>query len=116
MCPITTLSCLQMVWLYTNELFPTNLRAQAIGTCSMISRIFGLCASFIGTLAKYWQPLPLLVLGLPTIVAGILAAFLPETANKILPQTMSQANSLNSASEDSNNSEKKNDENVVTNI
>ena len=29
---------------------------------------------------------------------------------------MSQANSLNSASEDSNNSEKKNDENVVTNI
>ena len=36
----------------------------------------------------------MLVLGVPTILSGILAAFLPETANKILPQTMSQAHSL----------------------
>ncbi len=36
----------------------------------------------------------MLVLGVPTILSGILAGFLPETANKILPQTMSQANSL----------------------
>ena len=102
-----------MVWLYTNELFPTNLRAQAIGTCSMISRIFGLCAAFIGTLAQYWPPLPMLVLGLPTIVSGILAAFLPETANKILPQTMSQARSLGSDLQ--NNNEKK-DSDATNNI
>jgi putative MFS transporter len=102
-----------MVWLYTNELFPTNLRAQAIGTCSMISRIFGLCASFVGALAKYWQPLPLLVLGIPTIVSGILAAFLPETANKILPQTMSQANSLASISSNNNSISKSSTEESV---
>ena len=36
----------------------------------------------------------MLVLGVPTILSGILAAFLPETANKILPQTMSQAHAL----------------------
>ena len=46
----------QMVWLYTSELYPTNLRTQAIGTCSMIARVF------IESLAKIWQPLPLFVL------------------------------------------------------
>jgi len=40
----------------------------------------------------------MLVLGFPIVLSGILAAFLPETANKILPQTMSQANSLDKAS------------------
>ena len=27
-----------VLWLYTAELYPTNLRSQAVGTCSMISR------------------------------------------------------------------------------
>ena len=27
-----------VLWLYTAELYPTNLRSQAIGSCSMISR------------------------------------------------------------------------------
>ena len=84
----------QMVWLYTNELYPTNLRTQAIGTCSMLARAVGLSAPFIGTLAKYWQPLPLLLLGIPTCIAGIMAGFLPETRGKHLPQTMSQADRL----------------------
>jgi len=60
----------------------------------MFARAFGLCAPFIASLGIYWQPLPLLVLGLPTIIAGSLAAFLPETAFAQLPQTMSQVNKL----------------------
>jgi OCT family organic cation transporter-like MFS transporter 4/5 len=83
-----------MVWLYTNELYPTNLRTQAIGTFSMIARAVGLGAPFIGTLAKYWQPLPLLLLGIPTCLAGILAGLLPETKGQHLPQTISQADRL----------------------
>jgi hypothetical protein len=66
----------------------------------MASRAFGLCAPFVGSLAKYWQPLPLLVLGLPAIISGCMAILLPETADKQLPQTMSQANRLFSGSHD----------------
>ena len=60
----------------------------------MLARAVGLSAPFIGTLAKYWQPLPLLVLGVPTCIAGLLAGFLPETRGKHLPQTISQADRL----------------------
>ena len=84
----------QMVWLYTSELYPTNLRTQAIGTCSMIARVFGLAAPFIGSLAKIWQPLPLFALGVPICIAGILAGFLPETKGTTLPQTLTQADLL----------------------
>ena len=59
-----------MVYLYTGEIFPTNLRSQAIGLCSMVSRVFCLCAPFLAPLANYWQPLPMLILGVPTAISG----------------------------------------------
>jgi len=58
----------------------------------MISRIFTLCVPFVGALAVYWKPLPLVVLGIPTILAGLLAPILPETSGKYLPQTIQEAN------------------------
>ena len=60
-----------MVFLVTSELYPTNLRTQAVGSCSTISRVGCLLAPFIAPLAKLWQPLPLLVLGCPAILSGI---------------------------------------------
>ena len=50
-----------LVWLITIELYPTNLRTQAIGTCSSIARVFGLGCPFVANLAVYWKPLPMLV-------------------------------------------------------
>jgi len=58
----------------------------------MISRIFSLCVPFVGSLAVYWKPLPLVVLGIPTILAGLSALVLPETSGKELPQTIQEAN------------------------
>ena len=29
-----------LCWLYTAELYPTNLRSQAVGTCSLVSRYY----------------------------------------------------------------------------
>ena len=78
----------------TSELYPTNLRSQAVGTCSFISRIVCLLAPFIAPLARLWQPLPLLVLGIPAIISGILNIKLPETKELNLPQTMEEAEKI----------------------
>ena len=77
-----------MVYLVTAELFPTNLRAQSIGFCSMIARVFGLGASFVSNLGFIWSPLPSLVLGVPALVAAGFALGLKETSGKDLPETM----------------------------
>ena len=78
-----------LVYLVTGELYPTNLRSQATGTCSTISRIFAISVPFIPKLACTWKPLPMLVLGIPAICISLLAYFLPETKNTKLPQTVS---------------------------
>ena len=78
-------------WVYTAELYPTNLRSQSMGFCSTVSRIFGLSSSFMGELARYWTPLPMLILALPSILGGILGLRLPETTGQPLPQTMEEA-------------------------
>ena len=31
-------ACASLIWLYTAELYPTNLRSQALGICSMMGR------------------------------------------------------------------------------
>ena len=79
-----------MVYLITGELYPTNLRTQALSTCSTISRIFGISAAFIPKLSCVWKPLPMLILGVPSIIIGCLSYYLPETKNKNLPLAMTK--------------------------
>ncbi len=88
-------ACFQLVWLITTELYPTNLRGQAIGICSMLARVFGLVCPFVANLAVFWKPLPMLVLGLPALVASVLSLLvLPETSAESLPQDMEEAANL----------------------
>ena len=82
------------IWLVTAELYPTNLRSQAVGICSTVSRIFGLVAPFVAQLAIYWNPLPMLTLGVPSIFSAFMVYSLPETKNIELPNLMMDANKL----------------------
>ena len=82
---------LTITYLITAELYPTNLRSQAIGSCSTVARIFSISVAFIPDLACTWKPLPMLVLGVPAICIAFLAYFLPETKFINLPETMSDA-------------------------
>ena len=84
-----------LCYLITGELYPTNLRSQAIGSCSTISRVFGISAPFISKLACIWKPLPMLVLGIPSICISFLAYWLPETKYTNLPQTMNDTEKSN---------------------
>lgn len=80
-----------LVWVITAELFPTNLRSQAVGFCSTVARVFGLVSPFVAKLAMYWKPLPMLLLGLPSLISAGLVYFIPETADRELPQHMTDA-------------------------
>ena len=79
----------------TSELYPTNLRSQAVGFSSMVSRAFCACAPFLGHLAKMWEPAPMVIIGVPLLISGLLVLKLPETFNKELPQTISKTHEEN---------------------
>ncbi len=95
-------AALHLNWVVTSELYPTNLRGQSLGTFSTLARLFGLVCPFVADLAVFWKPLPMLVLGLPAVLAGFLIlALLPETSNTNLPQNMEEGFKLNNISGES---------------
>ena len=57
----------------------------------------------MGNLAVYWKPLPMVLLGAPTIVVALLMTRLPETAKKDLPQDFEDGAVLNKQPEGNNN-------------
>ncbi len=59
-----------------------------MGMSSMSARIGGILAPQILELRHISTPLPLLVFGVMSIVAGSLAFLLPETLHKNLPQRL----------------------------
>ena len=83
-----------LIWLISAELYPTNLRSQAVGTCSTIARVFGLVAPFVAKLSEIWKPLPMLILGILCILVAFLSYLLPETKDMELPTTLKDAEKL----------------------
>ncbi|CAF2083479.1 unnamed protein product [Rotaria magnacalcarata] len=78
-----------IIYIYANELFPTNARNTGIGICSMIARI----GAIVGTLSndhlsRVWLHFPIVVFGFTSILAVAFIAICPETFNKPLPQTI----------------------------
>ena len=80
-----------LVWLMAVEMFPTNSRSTALGTCSTIGRIGGVYALSLEGLQVYWQPLPFTLMGAKCVLSGLLAFFLPETTGGKLPETTQEA-------------------------
>lgn len=81
------------VFLYTPELYPTNLRSVGIGFASAIARIGGMLAPFAGLFAAYvpWAPGTIFSV-LCLVVAGIVL-YLPETRGVELPTNLAALNS-----------------------
>merc|ERR1712156_618345 len=80
-----------IVYLYTAELFPTTVRNQAVGTCSLVARMGGISALLLDNLKVFWLPAPVFIMGVVATVAGSLAIFFPETLGETLPETMEDA-------------------------
>ena len=84
-----------IVFVYTAELFPTEIRSTAVGGSSFCGRIGGIIAPQIALLDTVWTPFPLLIMGTGSLIGGILVfVFLPETLGKKLPSSMQEALNL----------------------
>ena len=87
-----------VVYLYSAELFPTEIRTTGIGSCSTVGRLGGILAPFVGDLAKPHNLdnpyIPVVIFGLSALLAGIVSLKLPETKGRKLPDTVEEAEQL----------------------
>ncbi|XP_071168354.1 solute carrier family 22 member 6-A-like [Mytilus edulis] len=81
------------VFLYTPELYPTNLRNVGLGMASTVSRIGSMISPFAATLADhvFWGPAA--IFALMNIICTIILLTLPETMGRELPTTVEEMKS-----------------------
>uniref|UniRef100_A0A6P4FLF3 Organic cation transporter protein-like n=1 Tax=Drosophila rhopaloa TaxID=1041015 RepID=A0A6P4FLF3_DRORH len=87
----------QILYFFTSEIFPTNVRNSLLSLCSMVGRIGSMLAPQTPLLAKYYIYAPQILFATFALISGILTLAFPETADKVLPTTMEEARDLNLA-------------------
>ncbi|CAL1546123.1 unnamed protein product [Lymnaea stagnalis] len=85
-----------IIYIYSAELFPTVMRNSGMGLCSVTARIGAVLAPYISDIGLVISGdlsvvLPQLIFGGLSVVAGLLALKLPETALRALPDTVEEA-------------------------
>ncbi|XP_052872165.1 organic cation transporter protein-like [Anopheles cruzii] len=88
------------LYIYTVEIFPTNLRQSLLSTCSMFGRIGSMIAPQTPLLAKLWAPLPMVLFGCLGITSGVAILQFPETLNVELPDTLEDAMNMHDKTND----------------
>lgn len=83
-----------VVYVFTAELFPTELRHSMLGTCSMVGRIGSIIAPQTPLLAEIYKALPFFLFGGISVASGLLILLIPETLNQKLPDTVEEAERL----------------------
>ena len=83
-----------VVYVYTAELFPTNVRHSLLGYCSMFGRIGSMLAPQTPLLKTINDALPLTLFAASSIVGGVLSLFFPETKDKSLPDSIKEAEEI----------------------
>uniref|UniRef100_A0A182PJ60 Major facilitator superfamily (MFS) profile domain-containing protein n=1 Tax=Anopheles epiroticus TaxID=199890 RepID=A0A182PJ60_9DIPT len=79
------------LYIYTAEIFPTNLRQSFISFCSMVGRFGSMLAPQMPLLQTLWAPLPMLLFGSVAVLSGLLILEFPETTGVTLPNTLEEA-------------------------
>ncbi|XP_068187548.1 organic cation/carnitine transporter 2-like [Antennarius striatus] len=79
-----------VVYAVSSEAFPTVIRNTAMGCCSMAARIGSIFSPFLIFLGQYYKALPYILIGSLAIFGAALCLLLPETYQKVLPETIPQ--------------------------
>lgn len=87
----------QILYFFTSEIFPTNVRNTLLSLCSMVGRIGSMLAPQTPLLAKYYIYAPQILFATFALISGFLTLAFPETADKVLPTTIEEARDLNQA-------------------
>ncbi|NWQ99017.1 S226A protein, partial [Paradoxornis webbianus] len=76
------------VFLYTGELYPTVIRQTGMGLANTMSRLGSIMAPLVKMGGELFPAMPFVIYGAAPVVSGLVAAFLPETRNTALPETV----------------------------
>ncbi|XP_031363875.1 organic cation transporter protein-like isoform X2 [Apis dorsata] len=107
---IAVMSTVSITYLYTVEIFPTVVRGTCLGLCIVFAKIGSLCTPHELLSGEYFPvTIPLIIIGMLCLGSGAFALILPETLNKILPDTTEDSELLIVRRRDK---EKKNNENL----
>ncbi|XP_075169516.1 organic cation transporter protein isoform X2 [Haematobia irritans] len=87
-------SSFAVIYAYTAEMMPTVIRSGGVGVMSTFARFGAMLAPFVPYLGLYYEALPLLTFGASSLTAGLLGLLLPETFQKKLPDTVTEAKQL----------------------
>lgn len=82
-------SCL---YIFTIEVFPTNLRHKLFSICSVFGRIGSILTPLTPILAQEFSPrLPLIIFSALSFTSAVCLLALPETRNRKLPENVDEA-------------------------
>lgn len=90
-----------IVYVFSAEVFPTVLRTTGVGSSSMCARIGSISAPYISLYGgKAYRYLPVILFGVTSIIAGLLALLLPETKGKSLPDTIEEGEAFGTSEDE----------------
>ncbi|KAM7355230.1 SLC22A family member [Cochliomyia hominivorax] len=91
---LTITASFQVLYFFTSEIFPTNLRNSLLSFCSMLGRFGSMVAPQTPLLAKYYENAPAILFATTALISAFLSLLFPETTNSILPTTMNEADNI----------------------
>ena len=97
-------SSFAVVYIHSGEIFPTTVRNSGMGLVSVAARVGGIMAPFIVSLGEFIPHLQFTVLGLMSLLGGLLNLRLPETAGRQLPDTITDLSDMLRANSNNNRS------------
>lgn len=77
-----------VVYIHSNEIFPTTLRNSAMGLVSFATRIGGITAPFLARLGQVLPNMHFIIFGIMSLISGVLNIYLPETKDAPLPENI----------------------------
>lgn len=79
------------LYIYTVEVFPTNLRHRFLSICCVVGRIGSIIAPLTPLLIQFSSSLPLILFAVFSFSSSVLLFHLPETLNRKLPENVDEA-------------------------